>query len=234
VGSNRVTVRQNAGNCLCLTIYHLRQHSDDRDAAPASRNGGIPQPENDWLGARPQHPDTGRKSSTPSEGDSASSMVLASPKGEWDTRCCGWVNAAEGGQLMEVAMLPCSPVKRLLHSGPAAMVVILLTGALSPPAAFAQLSDVKGSKDHPMVSRYAGSVIIGYDLRKFDEFPIPLGPNVGLSERRAAAVVKELTAKHGIPAVRLKPAGVGMLAPVAPNDSEQGRTKNRRVELVKQ
>ena len=58
--------------------------------------------------------------------------------------------------------------------------------------------------------------------------------NVGLSERRAAAVVKELTATHGIAAARLKPAGVGTLAPVAPNESEQGRAKNRRVELVKQ
>ena len=58
--------------------------------------------------------------------------------------------------------------------------------------------------------------------------------NVGLSERRAAAVVKELTAKHGIPATRLKPAGVGMLSPVAPNDREEGRAKNRRVELVQQ
>jgi OmpA-OmpF porin, OOP family len=58
--------------------------------------------------------------------------------------------------------------------------------------------------------------------------------NVGLSQRRAAAVVKELTAKHGIAAGRLISAGVGMLAPLAPNDSEQGRAKNRRVELVKQ
>ncbi len=58
--------------------------------------------------------------------------------------------------------------------------------------------------------------------------------NLGLSERRAAAVVQELTAKHGIAAARLQPAGVGMLAPVAPNDSEEGRSKNRRVELVKQ
>jgi OmpA-OmpF porin, OOP family len=58
--------------------------------------------------------------------------------------------------------------------------------------------------------------------------------NVGLSERRAAAVVKELTAKHGIAAARLKPAGVGMLSPVAPNDGDEGRAKNRRVELMKQ
>jgi OmpA-OmpF porin, OOP family len=58
--------------------------------------------------------------------------------------------------------------------------------------------------------------------------------NIGLSERRAAAVVKELTAKHGIAATRLKAAGVGMLSPVAPNDGEEGRARNRRVELVKQ
>jgi OOP family OmpA-OmpF porin len=58
--------------------------------------------------------------------------------------------------------------------------------------------------------------------------------NVGLSERRAATVVKELTDKYRVAALRLKPAGVGMLSPVAPNDSEQGRAKNRRVELVKQ
>ncbi|MGH7516528.1 MAG: DUF4892 domain-containing protein [Gemmatimonadales bacterium] len=58
--------------------------------------------------------------------------------------------------------------------------------------------------------------------------------NMGLSERRAAAVVKELTTKHGVRVARLKPAGTGPLAPVAPNDTEEGRAKNRRVELVKQ
>jgi hypothetical protein len=54
------------------------------------------------------------------------------------------------------------------------LIVAVLLG-VSPQVALAQLSDVKGSKDHPMVSRYAGSVIIGYDFRKFDEFVIPLG-----------------------------------------------------------
>jgi OOP family OmpA-OmpF porin len=58
--------------------------------------------------------------------------------------------------------------------------------------------------------------------------------NVGLSQRRAAAVVQELARKHGVAAARLKPAGTGPLAPVAPNDKEDGRAKNRRVELVKQ
>ncbi|NML77007.1 DUF4892 domain-containing protein [Rhizobium sp. S-51] len=56
--------------------------------------------------------------------------------------------------------------------------------------------------------------------------------NVDLSKRRAEAVVAALAAS-GISAGRMKPFGAGMAAPVATNDSEPGRTKNRRVELVK-
>jgi OOP family OmpA-OmpF porin len=58
--------------------------------------------------------------------------------------------------------------------------------------------------------------------------------NMDLSRRRAAAVVAALVSHHGVDMTKLKPAGVGPLAPVAPNDSDDGRTKNRRVELVKQ
>jgi outer membrane protein OmpA-like peptidoglycan-associated protein len=57
--------------------------------------------------------------------------------------------------------------------------------------------------------------------------------NVELSRRRAAAVVAALTRDHGIAAARLTPFGVGPAAPVASNDTEEGRAKNRRVELVK-
>jgi len=60
-----------------------------------------------------------------------------------------------------------------------------------------------------------------------------LGHNMKLSEDRAAAVVAALVAKHGVGGARLKGCGVGPLAPVAPNDTEEGRAKNRRVELVK-
>lgn len=58
--------------------------------------------------------------------------------------------------------------------------------------------------------------------------------NLDLSRRRAEAVVKELTTKYGIERSRLIPFGVGPLAPVASNDTEEGRAKNRRVEIVKQ
>ena len=59
-------------------------------------------------------------------------------------------------------------------------------------------------------------------------------PNIALSDRRAAAVLQELTTRHGIAAARLRGVGVGMAAPVASNDTDEGRAKNRRVELVKQ
>jgi OmpA-OmpF porin, OOP family len=57
--------------------------------------------------------------------------------------------------------------------------------------------------------------------------------NTDLSRRRAAAVVEALVRKHAVDAKRLQAHGVGRLAPVASNDSEQGRARNRRVELVK-
>jgi outer membrane protein OmpA-like peptidoglycan-associated protein len=58
--------------------------------------------------------------------------------------------------------------------------------------------------------------------------------NMKLSMSRAEAVAKALTGKYGIAAARLKPHGVASLSPVASNDTEDGKAKNRRVELVKQ
>ena len=61
-----------------------------------------------------------------------------------------------------------------------------------------------------------------------------LASNMDLSKRRAAAVVQVLTATHGVAAARLLAQGDGPLAPVASNGTEEGRAKNRRVELVEQ
>jgi outer membrane protein OmpA-like peptidoglycan-associated protein len=58
--------------------------------------------------------------------------------------------------------------------------------------------------------------------------------NLKLSQARADSVVQALVSQHGIAAVRLAGRGVGPLAPVASNDNEDGRARNRRVELVKQ
>ncbi|HTO56437.1 MAG TPA: OmpA family protein [Pseudomonadales bacterium] len=55
--------------------------------------------------------------------------------------------------------------------------------------------------------------------------------NQKLSERRAAAV-KDVLVKSGIDASRLTTVGYGETRPVASNDTEEGRQKNRRVSIV--
>ena len=57
--------------------------------------------------------------------------------------------------------------------------------------------------------------------------------NINLSSQRSNSVARYLSEKHDIDPDRMRSAGVGFLAPVATNDTPDGRTKNRRVELVK-
>lgn len=56
--------------------------------------------------------------------------------------------------------------------------------------------------------------------------------NLSLSQRRAQAVANAVSSSHGVAASRMTPAGAGMVAPVATNRTEEGRAKNRRVEIV--
>ena len=56
--------------------------------------------------------------------------------------------------------------------------------------------------------------------------------NLKLSQDRAQAVMAALTAR-GVKAERLTAKGYGQTAPVADNRTEDGRAKNRRVELVR-
>ncbi|MGD2151187.1 MAG: OmpA family protein [Desulfobacterales bacterium] len=55
--------------------------------------------------------------------------------------------------------------------------------------------------------------------------------NMNLSERRAKAVMKYFV-DHGIETQRLTTKGFGFTQPAASNETEQGRAKNRRVELT--
>lgn len=56
--------------------------------------------------------------------------------------------------------------------------------------------------------------------------------NMDLSSRRADRVVTALVEDHRIAADRLSSLGAGSTAPIASNATEDGRAKNRRVELV--
>jgi outer membrane protein OmpA-like peptidoglycan-associated protein len=55
--------------------------------------------------------------------------------------------------------------------------------------------------------------------------------NLGLSQRRAESAAAYLVS-NGVDRTRLRSRGLGETEPVAPNDSETGRSKNRRVEVA--
>jgi OmpA-OmpF porin, OOP family len=58
--------------------------------------------------------------------------------------------------------------------------------------------------------------------------------NMKLSMDRAVAVVNALVTQYSVNAARLYSCGDGPTCPVATNDTEEGKSLNRRVELVKQ
>lgn len=76
-----------------------------------------------------------------------------------------------------------------------------------------------------IVQGFTDNVPIGPELRS--RFP----SNVELSSGRADEVVRFLTSK-GVPQNSISAQGFGEARPVASNDSPQGRSKNRRVEIV--
>jgi OOP family OmpA-OmpF porin len=96
---------------------------------------------------------------------------------------------------------------------------------VKPESAPALEQVVKMLKDDPKVKVY----VVGHT-----DNVGALASNLDLSKRRAAAIVQMLTAKYAVAADRLQAYGDGPYAPIASNDSEDGRASNRRVELVKQ
>ena len=55
--------------------------------------------------------------------------------------------------------------------------------------------------------------------------------NYDLSERRADSVIQYLASQHNIPAHKIYLVGLGKDKPVEPNNSREGRAKNRRVDV---
>jgi outer membrane protein OmpA-like peptidoglycan-associated protein len=56
--------------------------------------------------------------------------------------------------------------------------------------------------------------------------------NLALSRRRAEAVSAFLTSELNVPAFRLSSVGYGETQPIANNDTEQGRERNRRIDII--
>jgi outer membrane protein OmpA-like peptidoglycan-associated protein len=58
--------------------------------------------------------------------------------------------------------------------------------------------------------------------------------NMTLSEKRAKAVIHALIDDYGVKAQQLEAYGISSLSPVTSNSTDEGKARNRRVEIVKQ
>ncbi|GAB4111028.1 MAG: hypothetical protein OHK0057_12870 [Thermoflexibacter sp.] len=61
-----------------------------------------------------------------------------------------------------------------------------------------------------------------------------LGKDIALSERRAQVIVDELMKIYKFDNERIKPKGLGSLAPIANTNTENGRNENDRIEIIEQ
>ena len=57
--------------------------------------------------------------------------------------------------------------------------------------------------------------------------------NLNLSNRRAAAVRDSLTSRYHVPATKITAKGFGLTKPRESNATDEGRARNRRVEIAR-
>ena len=151
-----------------------------------------------------------------------------------------WVQAESGGYLVWLRIIEKAPMKQHIVADAASFAsdldktghvavygIYFDTGkAVVKPESRPALDEVaKLLKTDPGLRLW----VVGHtdSVGKVDD-------NMRLANARAEAVAAELVSAHGVAASRLQGYGVGPLAPVAGNDAEEGRAKNRRVELVRQ
>jgi len=116
----------------------------------------------------------------------------------------------------------------IVRSGHASIYGILFDtdkADLKPESDAALKEIVKLLKDNPTLRLH----VVGHT-----DSTGSLEHNMALSGRRAEAVTKMLTTKYGVATNRLRAHGIGPIAPVATNRTEEGKALNRRVELVEQ
>jgi len=91
-------------------------------------------------------------------------------------------------------------------------------------------------EDRELLSRIAGILMTSHDYTiSVNGHTDDVGSdayNQKLSERRAESVKTWLTTKEGLDASRMTTKGWGEAKPVAPNDTDANRQKNRRVEVA--
>ncbi|TYT26515.1 OmpA family protein [Luteimonas viscosa] len=138
----------------------------------------------------------------------------------------GWVVVEREGFVQTAAMLPADALKRQLDAdGRVAIQVNFATDEADIlPESQPQIDQV--------LALLQADPALALSVEGHTDDTGTVQRNRSLSEARAAAVVAALTGR-GIEASRLSAAGFGQDRPVADNATDEGKAKNRRVELVR-
>lgn len=140
--------------------------------------------------------------------------------------------------VLAIPQAPASPI-----SGPVPADTLAIASALDQ-AGFAVLDDLVFASGAAALAEgdYASLAAVASWLQANPDATIALvghtdasgslPANVALSERRARSVADVLIGRYGADRTRVTANGVGFLAPRASNQTEEGRQKNRRVEVV--
>jgi hypothetical protein len=82
-------------------------------------------------------------------------------------------------------------------SSPRIVRVLVVAVALLLPASVAAQPEAAGARDFPLIKRYEGSRLIGYDSRAFDSFKLLLGKlKLGDNGQAAFDAAKEVEGRH--------------------------------------
>lgn len=108
---------------------------------------------------------------------------------------------------------------------------VILTG-LSFESGSAQLAPVEFSILQKLADFLAAEPEIVVALVGHTDSSGSLDGNITLSKRRAGSVLERLVSDYKIPRRQLDAQGMGYLAPIASNLTEEGRDSNRRVEVI--
>nr|WP_321524265.1 OmpA family protein [uncultured Cohaesibacter sp.] len=166
--------------------------------------------------------------------DAAASYLAAMEKmpnvsGSWVSQRRERINAAAALENERKAFLAANPFLRNWEKNIGSSLTLAIefetNSDVIRPETLPELDKAAAVLNAPGGEKYVFLIEGNTDSRGSDEINMPL------SQRRAEAAARYLEEHHGIPASRLRTVGYGPRQPIATNETETGRQRNRRVEI---
>lgn len=224
----------------CAHDHHVGMRVEGRGVAPDNDRDGVSDNVDQCLATPPRHSVDASGCSSDADGDGIANAQDRCPDTDEgldvDQRGCA-IDADADGVLAAADRCPNTPPKAEVDGDGCAVT----TASPSLPT----LNEVHFRFDSAELSEAAaepiGKIVDAVQARPGAQLQVTgytddvgsAGYNLGLAMRRAQAVIERLIAE-GVAGERLSALARGQADPVAPNDTESGRARNRRVEVTLQ